>query len=225
MVARGSASTSVARRVEHATDTRRAILAAARQAFALKGYAATSLEDIVTPARLTKGALYHHFESKAAVLEALYVEMEEQLAARVAAAVAAAEDDAWGRLVAALEAFFAGSAEPDYARIVLRDAPPVLGGRHGREIDQAIGLALVCELVEGLQRAALMPPLSVPAVARVLLAATGELAVAMAFSDDPESARLEGIEVVLAILAGLRATAAAPPSRRLGGARHPRKSR
>jgi AcrR family transcriptional regulator len=223
MVARGSVSSSAARRVELAADTRRAILAAARQAFARKGYAATSLEDIVAPARLTKGALYHHFESKAAVLEALYVEMGEELAARVARAVEAANDDAWQRLVAALEAFFAGSAEPDYARIVLRDAPPVLGGPHGREIDQAIGLALVCELVEGLQRASLMPPLSVPAVSRVLLAATGELAIAMAFSDDPDAARREGTEVVLAILAGLRATAAQPAP--AAGARHRAKSR
>lgn len=220
MVARGSASSSAARRVELAADTRRAILAAARQAFARKGYASTSLEDIVAPARLTKGALYHHFESKAAVLEALYVELGEELAARVARAVEAASDDAWQRLVAALEAFFAGSAEPDYARIVLRDAPPVLGGRHGREIDQAIGLALVCELVEGLQRASLMPPLPVLAVSRVLLAATGELAVAMAFSDDPDAARREGTEVVLAILAGLRATAVPAP-----GVRHRAKPR
>jgi AcrR family transcriptional regulator len=219
MVARGSTSSSAARRVELAEDTRRTILAAARQAFARKGYASTSLEDIVAPARLTKGALYHHFQSKAAVLEALYVELEEELAARVARAVEAASDDAWQRLVAALEAFFAGSAEPDYARIVLRDAPPVLGGRHGRAIDQGIGLGLVCELVEGLQRASLMPPLPVLAVSRVLLAATGELAVGMAFSDDPDAARREGTDVVLAILAGLRATAAGP------GVRHRTKPR
>jgi AcrR family transcriptional regulator len=225
MVARGSASPSVARRVEHVADTRRAILAAARQAFAKKGYASTSLEDIVAPARLTKGALYHHFASKAAVLEALYVEMEEELAARVSAAVVAAGDNAWDRLVAALDAFFAGSADPEYARIVLRDAPPVLGGRNGREIDQAIGLGLVCDLVEGLQRARLMPPLSVTAVARVLLAATGELAVAMAFADDPTAARREGTEVVLALLAGLRATARAATVPRPARVTHRAKSR
>lgn len=225
MVARGSATPSVARRVERVADTRRAILAAARQAFAEKGYASTSLEDIVVPARLTKGALYHHFESKAAVLEALYVEMEEELAARVSAAVVSAGDNAWNRLVAALEAFFAGSADPEYARIVLRDAPPVLGGRNGREIDQAIGLGLVCDLVEGLQRAGLMPPLSVTAVARVLLAATGELAVAMALADDPAAARREGTEVVLALLSGLRATAPAPPPARPGRVTRGRKSR
>jgi AcrR family transcriptional regulator len=219
MAARGPAAPSIARRVEHVADTRRAILAAARQAFAKNGYASTSLEDIVGPARLTKGALYHHFESKAGVLQALYVEMEKELAGKVTRAVDAAGEDPWQRLVAALEAFFAGSGDVDYARIVLRDAPPVLGGVNGRAIDQALGLGLVCDLVTGLQRANLMPPLPVTAVARVLLAATGELAVAMALAEDPATARREGIEVVLALLSGLRSTAGAPAATPRGGAR------
>ena len=50
----------------HAEDTRRSILSAARRAFARDGYANTALEAIVGPARLTKGALYHHFKNKAA---------------------------------------------------------------------------------------------------------------------------------------------------------------
>src|SRR5690242_4779966 len=104
------------RRAEHAEDSRRSILAAARRAFARRGFADTTLEDIVGPARLTKGALYHHFKSKAAVFEALYVAMEEELIGAVGQAIAAAGDDAWARTVAALEAFFAGSADPDYVQ-------------------------------------------------------------------------------------------------------------
>ena len=98
------------RRDEHARDTRRAILAAARQAFAKNGYADTPLEAIVGPARLTKGALYHHFNSKAAVLEAVYVEMAEELARQVRAAVLACGGGAWGAMIAAVHAFFAASA-------------------------------------------------------------------------------------------------------------------
>ena len=71
---RSSRAPRAARRVEHVEDTRRAILAAARRAFAKKGYADTSLEDIVSPARLTKGALYHHFPSK---LELGYAVLDE----------------------------------------------------------------------------------------------------------------------------------------------------
>jgi AcrR family transcriptional regulator len=195
---------TLARRDEHAADTRRAILAAARQAFAQGGYAETSLDVIVGRARLTKGALYHHFQSKAAVLEAVYIAMEEELATQVSAAVAASSGDPWDQMIAAVDAFFAASADPEYARIVLRDAPLVLGSRHGREIDLAIGLGLVVELVTALARAGEIRPLPIVATARVLLAAASEVAVTMAYADDPEVARAEGTEVVLALLDGLR---------------------
>jgi AcrR family transcriptional regulator len=195
----------LARRDQHADDSRRAILAAARQAFARDGYANTALEAIVGPARLTKGALYHHFKSKAAVLEAVYVEMEQELAVRVTAAVMACGGGGWDRMAAAVDAFFAASAEPAYVRIVLRDAPLVLGSIHGREIDQAIGLGLVVQLVTALRDDGELRPLPIVATARVLLAAASEVAIAMAYADDPALARREGTEVLLALLEGLRA--------------------
>jgi AcrR family transcriptional regulator len=143
-------SGKLARRDQHTDDTRRAILAAARQAFARDGYADTSLDAIVGRARLSKGALYHHFASKAAVLEAVYVEMEQELAGAVHTAAMAAGGSAWARMAAAIDAFFTASAEPAYARIVLRDAPLVLGPDRGRQLDQAIGLGLVIELLAAL---------------------------------------------------------------------------
>jgi AcrR family transcriptional regulator len=192
------------RRDQHAGDSRRAILAAARHAFARDGYAGTSLDTIVADARLTKGALYHHFKSKAAVLEAVYVEMEEVLATSVKAAVMSCTGGAWDRMIAAVDAFFTHSAEPEYVRIVLREAPPVLGTPHGRAIDQAIGLGLVVELVTDLRDDGTLRPLSIEATARVLLAAASEVAVSMAHADDPQRARDDGAAVVFALLEGLR---------------------
>lgn len=191
------------RRDLHAEDTRRAILAAARQAFARDGYANTALEAIVGPARLTKGALYHHFKNKAAVLEAVYIEMEQELATAVGAAVLAAEGG-WARMHAAIDAFFELSSEPAYVQIVLRDAPHVLGSGHGREIDQAIGIGLIVELLGELAREGVMKPVPLVATARILLAAASEVVVAMAHSDDPALTRKEGAEVLLALLDGLR---------------------
>lgn len=208
----GKGQGAIARREEHAEDTRRAILEAARRAFADRGYADTSLDDIVQPARLTKGALYHHFKNKAAVLEALYVAMEEELVAKVRRAVASSAGDPRARIVTAIEAFFEASAEPEYVRIVLRDAPLVLGHRHGRELDQAIGLGFVRELVGALVDAKVFPKLPIAATSRILLAAASDVAVTMAYSDDPDLARREGTEVVVAMLDGLRASAAARES-------------
>jgi AcrR family transcriptional regulator len=197
----------VGRREAHADDTRRALLAAARRVFARRGYKATSLDDIAERARLTKGALYHHFDSKAALLEAVYVEIEGELAARVVAAMTTAGDDAWATMLAALDAFFAASTEPEYIQIVLRDAPHVLGKRHGREIDQAIGLGLVVELVTQLIARGLFRPLPITPTARVLLAAASEVAISIAEAAEPEVARREGMAVILALVEGLRPVA------------------
>jgi AcrR family transcriptional regulator len=200
----------VARREQSAEDTRRAIVAAARQAFARDGYADTALEAIVGPAGLTKGALYHHFKNKAAVLEAVYIEMVEELAARVKAAVSTSTGGAWDRIVAAVDAFFAVSAEPEYMRVVLRETPAVLGATRGREIDQAIGLGLVMQLITELRNEGEIRPLPIAATARVVLAAASEVAVAMSQADDPERVRKEGTEVMFALLEGLRIAPVVP---------------
>ncbi len=201
----GGAVRPLSRRDEQAVATRDAIVAAARAAFSEKGYAATSLDDIVGRARLTKGALYHHFESKAVVLEAVYTQMERELVTAVARAAESAPGGAWRRILSALDAFLEASAEPAYVRIVLRDATSVLGTREARIIDHELGLGLVEALVEGLFEDARRPPLSPSATARVLLAAASEVAVAVAYAEDPARARAEGREVVIAMLEGLRA--------------------
>jgi len=194
----------ISRREEHARETHEALLAAARSIFAAKGYGATSLEDIVARTRLTKGAFYHHFDSKAALLEAVYTDMERELLAEVTRAATAATGEAWDRLVVALDAFLEASAAPAYVQIVLRDAPSVLGVREARAIDHALGLGLLEELVGQLYRGR-PPPVDLTAAARVLLAAASEVAVSTAYAEDPARARVEGRAVVLAMMKGLRA--------------------
>lgn len=48
--------------------TRDSIVSAALTVFALKGYAAASMDDIALAAGCSKGGLYHHFATKSAVL-------------------------------------------------------------------------------------------------------------------------------------------------------------
>src|SRR3712207_6168462 len=64
---------AVARRTqqERSETTTSELLAAARDLFAERGYAATSLGDITAAAAVTKGALYHHFSGKRDVFEAV----------------------------------------------------------------------------------------------------------------------------------------------------------
>lgn len=211
---RAGARAVVPLREQHADATRRAIVSAARHAFADRGYAATSLDAIVGAAGVTKGALYHHFKDKAAVLGAVYIEMEEELAIQVKAAVTACSGRAWDRMLAAIDAFFTASAAPAYTRIVMRDAPLVLDAHHGREIDLAIGLGLVTELVADLLHEA-GRALPIQITARMLLAAASEVARTMAHADDPGRARRDGTAVLVALLDGLRKPADARRTRRV----------
>lgn len=188
----------------NAEASRKAILDAARTAFARRGFASTSLEDIVGPAGLTKGALYHHFTNKASLFEALYVEMEEELVESVVCAVDQVQHPE-ARVVAAIDAFLEASSEPAYVRIVLQEAPTILGQARGRELDHRIGLGLAESLVRELVVGAEATDLTVALTARILLAAVSEVAVTMSNSDDPTRVRDEGRAIVLALLGGFLA--------------------
>ena len=60
------------------------ILSAAERLFAQKGYAKTTLQDIIDTTGLSKGAVYHHFKSK----EEIAAKVGDRLGARVAAELA-----------------------------------------------------------------------------------------------------------------------------------------
>ena len=60
-------------RAEQVAQTRAALVAAGRQLFGQRGFADTSVEEIARQARVTTGALYHHFPTKAALFEAVFV--------------------------------------------------------------------------------------------------------------------------------------------------------
>ena len=198
----------VTRRAQHTEDTRRSLLHGARHEFTAKGYAATSLDDIARRAGVTKGALYHHFDSKAALLEALYVELEQDAAEKVRVAIDGAGTNPMARIGAAIEAFFNASADPTYQRVVLRDAPLVLDRSQGRRLDHAIGLELVVDLISSLQREGLVGQLPTNMAARIFLAAICEVAMSEADSDEPQAVRREGMVVLGTMIEGiLRATA------------------
>jgi AcrR family transcriptional regulator len=73
-------------RTQHAEATRRAVLDAARSLFGRQGYAQTSVDQIAAAARVTKGAVYHHFSGKEALCRAVYDEVETEAQARAAGA-------------------------------------------------------------------------------------------------------------------------------------------
>src|SRR5713226_10220715 len=97
------------RRAEHVQDTQTAVLRAARELFAAKGYAGTGTEEIVARARVTRGALYHHFRDKADLFRAVMQTVAAGLAQRlITQQLSSPGDDAagaWDQLRAGFQAF------------------------------------------------------------------------------------------------------------------------
>ncbi len=69
---------------ERSEATRDALIEAARELFAEHGYAGVGTEEIVRAAGVTRGALYHHFEGKRELFEAVYERIEAELTERIA---------------------------------------------------------------------------------------------------------------------------------------------
>ena len=71
-------------RNKYPEETVKLILDAATHLFVEKGYDATSLQDIISETKLSKGAIYHHFSSKEKIFEAIFRRIGEQNTAALA---------------------------------------------------------------------------------------------------------------------------------------------
>jgi AcrR family transcriptional regulator len=175
--------------------TRGALLAAARELFAERGFAGAGREEIVERAGVTRGALYHHFASKEALFQAVFEQVEDQLTAEVAAAALAGGPDPMAQLRAGALAFLDAAGRPDVRRIVLLDAPSVLPVPVRRQLSERHGLGLVRESLRAVMAAGLIAEQPLEPLAHVLLAALHEAAtlVADGVDRDDVGAVVEGM--------------------------------
>jgi len=105
--------------------TRDRILEAALEVFARKGYHRAAVDDIVRGSGTSKGAVYHHFPNKEALFLALVEDLAERMAAAVAQAIASSSG-ALGKVEAALTAGLETfAAHRDLARILLLESARV----------------------------------------------------------------------------------------------------
>jgi AcrR family transcriptional regulator len=128
---------------DRSAQTRTALVRAARELFAEKGFAATSRDEIAARAGVTRGALYHHFDSKTAVAAAVVAELEAELVERVVSA-ARDGDGVREQLHRGCRAYMDACADPTVARILV-DAPAVLGVAACRALDAEACLPLLQE--------------------------------------------------------------------------------
>lgn len=176
---------------ERSTATRRRILDAARSLFATKGWAGTSVDEVVRTAEVTKGALYHHFRDKTDLLRAVYEEQEQASVERLLE-LAVDVTDPLDQLRAGSRAFLTACLDPTFRRIALVEAPAGLGWEEWREIDARYGFGLLRGAVEASMAAGRMRPMPVDQIAHLLLAALSEAALLLGQSSDPDG-ELDGI--------------------------------
>jgi AcrR family transcriptional regulator len=132
----------MARNVDRSAATRGRLVAVARTLFAADGYAAAGTEAILDGAGVKRGALYHHFRDKAELFEAVCRQLAEEAAAAIGEA-AGRESSAYGALVAGSLAWFDAMLRPDIRRILVIEAPGVLGWERWNALDAQHGFGLL----------------------------------------------------------------------------------
>jgi AcrR family transcriptional regulator len=189
-------------RAEQVAQTRAALLAAGRSLFGAQGFAATSVDELAALARVTTGALYHHFPSKAALFEAVFEQAHLELLQSAAEAGADAADEI-ELLSRGFQSFLTAMVEPELQRILIIDAPAVLGLERFTELDERHAFPV---LVEALRAAAASGRLRAnrpDTLARLLLGTLTRAAMLIAGSSTPAATRDEVAATIEEILQAL----------------------
>jgi AcrR family transcriptional regulator len=192
------------RREVEARATREALIEAALELFTDRGYAEVGTEEIVVRAKVTRGALYHHFEDKRDLFRAVFERVEGDLMKRIGATMDVAEDP-WNLMIAGMRSFLDACEEPAVKQISLTDAPAVLGWREWREIDNRHGLGLTRAALQGAVDTGAIRPIAVEPMAHLFVAALSEAAFVIANAEHPRKARAQVEEALLQLAEGLRA--------------------
>lgn len=193
------------RRELYSEATRAALLETATAMFAERGFSRTSLDDIAVATQVTRGAVYHHFESKQAVFEAVFDALERDMAERVAAA-AVGQPDAWQAAMAALDAFLDMCCEDTYGRLCWLEGPLALGWSRWMDYEKKYAYALIDGFLQAAQESGMIAPVPAPTASQLafnLLGGAGRT-IAEAPAADRGRVREECALTIRRMLNGLR---------------------
>lgn len=183
---------------EQAEATRATLLAAARKLFARRGYSDVSVDEIVESARVTKGALYHHWDDKQQLFRAVVEQISKAILERLAAA-AAKPGDGMARLRAACHSYLDACTEDEIGRIVVLDSPAVLGWESWCKLNREYGLGFFEERLRSIQG---NDP-GIESTAQMLMGALNVAGRVIAQADDRSAARSQVGTTIDRLLAGM----------------------
>ena len=189
-------------RAEQVRQTRAALVAAGRRLFGRDGFAATSVEDLAREARVTTGALYHHFPNKTALFETVFEALHaEMLEASLRAAAGAADE--LESLSLGFEAFLGAVLDPEVRQILITDAPAVLGQARFTELDERYAFMPIVAALRAASAAGQLEVEDPGTIARLLLGALVRGGMLIASSAEPGRTRDAVARAFRALLAGL----------------------
>ena len=195
---------AVSRQAARSEVTRAKLIEVGIELFSERGYADVGTEELVDRAKVTRGALYHHFGDKRDLFRAVHEELEQQIVAGIGAALEAnPREDPLEALEVAAGAVLDVALDSKIARVTLIDAPSVLGWEEWREIDVRYGLGLTEAVLNAAIESGRIAKQPVRALAHLLVAAVGEAAIMVAIADDPKQARKDVEPAMRSLLYGL----------------------
>jgi AcrR family transcriptional regulator len=183
-------------KAEQTLRTRRAIVDRARHLFATKGYAATSTEEIISELGITRGALYHQFNDKLGVFQAVIIEAYGEITNYIRTKIQPLEDN-WQQLVIGCQAFLEIAQQEELRRLVFIEAPAVLAANTLVEFDQN-GFGLLYEAIEIAVHEGKLSTIDAEGFAHLVNGSLNELAAWVAQSNDPK--RLETAKQLIEML-------------------------
>lgn len=171
--------------------------------FTRHGYAGTSLDEVVAAAQVTKGALYHHFPSKLALFESVFLRCQQSSQKQIDASLRQSKDP-WERATIGLKTFLDICQQPAYRRICLQEGPVALGHERWLDAEKEFSFGLVFSIVTDLVKAIGGADELIETFAHLFYGAIQSAGNYVADSPDAEKASTEVQAVIAAILTGLR---------------------
>ena len=187
------------KRAAQGRATRDQLIEVATRLFAEHGYEGTSIEAVLSAAGVSRGALYHHFAGKEALFEAVVSAVSEQVTVELAEAVRGCADPLDAMRTAAI-AWIDLAADPVIQRVVLVDAPSVLGWDRWRAMDDGRTLGAMRAMLQAISDSGRLPAELVGPFSHMILAALDEIVMVIARAPDSTAAVAEGRMAVQALL-------------------------
>lgn len=189
------------RRTEQVEETRGKLIAAARRAFAEKGYSAASMDDLTAAAGLTRGALYHNFGDKKGLLQAVIAQIDAEILVQMRVA-GAQFTSKWYAFLAEAITYIEMSLEPEVQRIMLLDGPAVLGDP-SQWPNQTACLRTTADMLAALIEEGTVKTVDTEAAAQLVNGAALNAALWIAASDEPVAALPRAVEAFRLLMSGL----------------------